>query len=192
VQAAAGFTAVFDAIRECRRPAVGHNPWLDLGYCMEAFVGPLPPSWAEYKEAIRRQFPGSSPGRGIHVIHHFSFPVFFLYVSRTCLLQMFRCIFPSPNTARPHPHTQMHAHLHVHVAPSIRSDVFLFRRICRRCFKPDCVGSCGGILSAGRAGISLCGITWHNPCTDLRGTRLCQLRVTDTPPCQIMLRMDFT
>jgi hypothetical protein len=143
VQAAAGFTAVFDAIRECGRPAVGHNPWSDLGYCMEAFVGPLPPSWAEYKEGIRRQFPGSSPGRGNLADHMLFFPVVIFYLSRTCLLYVSGCTRHSPQTLRPHPYIRMHTHLHAHVAPSVCSDAFLFQRISHLCFYLHCVGGCG-------------------------------------------------
>eukprot|EP00884_Botryococcus_braunii_P014566 jgi/Botrbrau1/2310/Bobra.101_2s0130.2 len=58
IKAAAGFSQVFQLLRECGRPAVGHNPSFDLAYCLESFVGPLPPTWQEYKLAVQRQFPG--------------------------------------------------------------------------------------------------------------------------------------
>jgi len=53
-----GFTAVFEAMRACGAPAVGHNLAWDLAYTLEAFVGPLPPSWAEYKALAAAWFPG--------------------------------------------------------------------------------------------------------------------------------------
>ncbi len=49
---------VLDAIRDSRRPVVGHNPTLDLAHTLASFVQPLPRSWAAYKAALARAFPG--------------------------------------------------------------------------------------------------------------------------------------
>jgi CAF1 family ribonuclease len=54
----AGFTAVLQAMRDSGAPAVGHNLALDLAYILEAFAGPLPPSWRDYKALAAAWFPG--------------------------------------------------------------------------------------------------------------------------------------
>ena len=55
---AAGFTAVLQAIRDSGAPAVGHNLALDLAYILQAFAGPLPPLWRDYKALAAAWFPG--------------------------------------------------------------------------------------------------------------------------------------
>eukprot|EP00887_Chlorella_sp_A99_P006934 scaffold2.g6934.t1 len=58
VHDAAGFTAVFEAMRDSRKPAVGHNLSFDLAYSLASYAGPLPPSWEAYKAMVARWFPG--------------------------------------------------------------------------------------------------------------------------------------
>lgn len=55
---AAGFTAVLQAMRDSGAPAVGHNLALDLAYILQAFAGPLPPVWRDYKALAAAWFPG--------------------------------------------------------------------------------------------------------------------------------------
>ncbi len=54
----AGFTAVFDAMRQSGKPAVGHNPAMDLAYSLHAFAGQLPAGWPEFKDFAASWFPG--------------------------------------------------------------------------------------------------------------------------------------
>ncbi|KAG2435130.1 hypothetical protein HXX76_007215 [Chlamydomonas incerta] len=54
-----GFSLVIDALREARRPVVGHNAALDLVYLLAQFVeSPPPRSWAAAKAALARALPG--------------------------------------------------------------------------------------------------------------------------------------
>jgi poly(A)-specific ribonuclease len=40
IDSAAGFAAVMEALRDCGRPCVGHNMWLDLTYALQVcFTG---------------------------------------------------------------------------------------------------------------------------------------------------------
>ena len=55
---AAGFASVLDAMRECAKPAVGHNLAFDVAYSIHSFVSPLPASWEEFRGLVTRQFPG--------------------------------------------------------------------------------------------------------------------------------------
>ncbi|GAX85783.1 hypothetical protein CEUSTIGMA_g13198.t1 [Chlamydomonas eustigma] len=56
---AIGFTRVIEAMKACRRPAVGHNCMFDIAYVLAACVDPkLPPSWPEYKQLVEEWFPG--------------------------------------------------------------------------------------------------------------------------------------
>lgn len=55
---AAGFASVLDAMRECSKPAVGHNLAFDVAYSIHSFVSPLPASWEEFRGMVMRQFPG--------------------------------------------------------------------------------------------------------------------------------------
>ena len=55
---ASGFSAVFDKMRECGKPAIGHNFSFDVAYSVHSFVSPLPPTWEEYRELVQWQFPG--------------------------------------------------------------------------------------------------------------------------------------
>jgi poly(A)-specific ribonuclease len=55
---AAGFSSVLEAMRECSKPAVGHNLAFDIAYSIHSFVSPLPSSWEDFREIARRQFPG--------------------------------------------------------------------------------------------------------------------------------------
>jgi hypothetical protein len=59
IHRAAGATAVFEAMRACGRPGVGHHMSLDLTFCLAAFVGPLPADWLAYKLMVQRWFPGA-------------------------------------------------------------------------------------------------------------------------------------
>lgn len=55
---AAGFSTIFELLRDSHKPAVGHNLGFDLAYSLHSFVKPLPASWLEYKQLIDRWFPG--------------------------------------------------------------------------------------------------------------------------------------
>ncbi|KAK9832693.1 hypothetical protein WJX81_000845 [Elliptochloris bilobata] len=58
IHKAAGFTSVFEAMRDCGKPAVGHNVSLDLSFSLAAFAGPLPGAWQEYKRMVQQWLPG--------------------------------------------------------------------------------------------------------------------------------------
>ena len=58
IQDAAGFTAVFEAMRDSGKPAVGHHVSLDLSFSLAAFAGPLPGRWPDYKLMVQRWLPG--------------------------------------------------------------------------------------------------------------------------------------
>ena len=58
ILSAAGLTAVLQAMRDSGAPAVGHNLALDLAYILQAFAGPLPPVWRDYKALAAAWFPG--------------------------------------------------------------------------------------------------------------------------------------
>lgn len=49
---------MLQAVRDSGVPAVGHNMALDLAFTLQAFAGPLPPSWREYKALAAAWFPG--------------------------------------------------------------------------------------------------------------------------------------
>lgn len=49
---AAGFAAVFEAMRDSGKPAVGHNLGFDLAYSLYSFADSLPPSWQDYKAMV--------------------------------------------------------------------------------------------------------------------------------------------
>ena len=54
VAAAAGFAAVWEAMRDCGRPAVGHNCLFDLLYAVSQFgEGRLPATYEGFR--VRRQ-----------------------------------------------------------------------------------------------------------------------------------------
>ena len=55
----AGFAQVLEAIRQSGKPGVVHNGMLDVAYTLEAFMQPLPPSWAAYKRLVQHWFPGA-------------------------------------------------------------------------------------------------------------------------------------
>lgn len=57
VCATAGFTAVFEMMRDSNKPAVGHNLSYDLTFCLASFAQALPPSWDAYKQLVQRWFP---------------------------------------------------------------------------------------------------------------------------------------
>lgn len=58
IRAAAAFTAVLDAMRDSKKPVIGHNLSFDVAYTLNSFAKPLPPTWLEYKDFVRRYFPG--------------------------------------------------------------------------------------------------------------------------------------
>ncbi|KAG2487082.1 hypothetical protein HYH03_014327 [Edaphochlamys debaryana] len=59
VEAAAGFAAVWEALRECGRPGVGHNCMFDVAYGVAQFgEGRLPATWAGFKGAVASWFRG--------------------------------------------------------------------------------------------------------------------------------------
>ncbi|KAF8069569.1 psi1 [Scenedesmus sp. PABB004] len=56
---AAGFAAVFDAMRRSGKPAVVHNGLFDVAYSLYSFADAyLPATWRDYKAMIRAWFPG--------------------------------------------------------------------------------------------------------------------------------------
>ncbi|KAL4459112.1 hypothetical protein ABPG75_013977 [Micractinium tetrahymenae] len=57
IHEAAGFAAVFEAMRDCGKPAVGHNLAFDLAYSLHSYAEELPGSWEEYKALVGRWFP---------------------------------------------------------------------------------------------------------------------------------------
>ena len=59
IQDAAGFTAVFEAMRASGKPAIGHNMSLDLTFSLAAFAGPLPGRWPDYKLMVQHWLPGT-------------------------------------------------------------------------------------------------------------------------------------
>lgn len=52
-----GFSRVFRALAEAKRPMVGHNCFYDLLFMMSHFEGPLPNSYASFKDLFGRLFP---------------------------------------------------------------------------------------------------------------------------------------
>lgn len=67
INEAAGFAAVFEAMRECGKPAVGHNLAFDLAYSLHSYAEELPETWEEYKALVGRWFPA-----GIYDTKHLS------------------------------------------------------------------------------------------------------------------------
>ena len=55
---AAGFTTVFEMMRDSNKPAVGHNLSFDLTFSLAAFAQQLPHSWLSYKQLVRIWLPG--------------------------------------------------------------------------------------------------------------------------------------
>ena len=78
---AAGFAAVMDMMRECGRPAVGHNALLDLAYTLESFAAPLPDSWSSFKRLAQHWFPGAVPTPSSQTI-----PIFLLVAKAATVL----------------------------------------------------------------------------------------------------------
>ena len=52
-----GVTLVVDALAASRKPLVGHNCLLDLAHLWQHFVAPLPPTVAEWADAMHARFP---------------------------------------------------------------------------------------------------------------------------------------
>ena len=58
VRDAAGFARVFELMQSCGRPAVGHNPMMDIAYSIACFGDPfLPVTWTDYKQIVQYWFP---------------------------------------------------------------------------------------------------------------------------------------
>lgn len=54
IHAAAGFAAVFDAMRASGKPCVGHNCMFDISYGLFSFADSyLPATWTDYKTMVR-------------------------------------------------------------------------------------------------------------------------------------------
>jgi len=54
IQAAAGFAAVFEAMRASNKPCVGHNCMQDISYGLFSFADSyLPATWTDYKKMVR-------------------------------------------------------------------------------------------------------------------------------------------
>lgn len=58
IRAAAGFSTVWELIRDSGKPGVGHNLSLDLSYSLQSFIQELPPMWPEYKALVQAWLPG--------------------------------------------------------------------------------------------------------------------------------------
>ena len=53
----AGFTRVFEMMRDSNKPAVGHNLSYDLTFTLSSFAQSLPPTWPAYKQLVQQWFP---------------------------------------------------------------------------------------------------------------------------------------
>jgi poly(A)-specific ribonuclease len=54
IHAAAGFAAVFDAMRASNKPCIGHNCMFDISYGLYSFADSyLPATWSDYKKMVR-------------------------------------------------------------------------------------------------------------------------------------------
>lgn len=53
-----GFTKVFEMMRDCNKPAVGHNLSFDLTFSLAAFAQQLPQGWVAFKQLVQHWFPG--------------------------------------------------------------------------------------------------------------------------------------
>jgi hypothetical protein len=59
IRDAAGFAAVFDAMRASGKPCVGHNCMYDIAYGLYSFADAyLPAAWPDYKKLVRAWHPG--------------------------------------------------------------------------------------------------------------------------------------
>lgn len=54
IHAAAGFAAVFDAMKASNKPCVGHNCMLDISFAVYNFADSyMPATWTDYKKMVR-------------------------------------------------------------------------------------------------------------------------------------------
>ncbi|KAG2427675.1 hypothetical protein HXX76_012324 [Chlamydomonas incerta] len=91
IAAAAGFAAVWEALRECGRPGVGHNCMFDVAYGVAQFgEGRLPATWEGFKGVVSAQFRG-----GLYDTKHICRQLPALG-SDTSLGVMFRSLAPQP------------------------------------------------------------------------------------------------
>jgi hypothetical protein len=58
ITTAASFCHVIELMRDSRKPAVGHNLSFDVAYTLHSFAKPLPPTWIEFKDRVKKWFPG--------------------------------------------------------------------------------------------------------------------------------------
>lgn len=58
ITTAASFCQVVELMRDSRKPAVGHNLSFDVAYTLHSFAKPLPPTWMEFKDRVKKWFPG--------------------------------------------------------------------------------------------------------------------------------------
>ncbi|GFR48725.1 hypothetical protein Agub_g10682 [Astrephomene gubernaculifera] len=97
IAAAAGFAAVWEAMRDCGRPAVGHNCMFDVAYGVAQFgEGRLPATWQGFKSATASWFRG-----GLYDTKHICRQLPELLGSDTMLGTMFRALVPQPPEAIP-------------------------------------------------------------------------------------------
>ncbi|GIL60258.1 hypothetical protein Vafri_14886 [Volvox africanus] len=90
VMAAAGFAAVWEAIRECGRPGVGHNCLFDVAYSIAQFgEGQLPRTWDGFKHVTAHWFRG-----GLFDTKHICRQLPDLLGSETSLATMFSSLVP--------------------------------------------------------------------------------------------------
>ncbi|KAG2424232.1 hypothetical protein HYH02_015217 [Chlamydomonas schloesseri] len=91
IAAASGFAAVWEALRECGRPGVGHNCMFDVAYGVAQFgEGRLPATWEGFKGVVSGQFRG-----GLYDTKHICRQLPALG-SDTSLGVMFRTLAPQP------------------------------------------------------------------------------------------------
>lgn len=90
VHAAAGFAAVFEAMRDCGRPAVGHNCMFDLAYAVAQFgEGRLPATWEAFKDRASSWFRG-----GVYDTKHVCRQLPALLGDETSLGTMYKALVP--------------------------------------------------------------------------------------------------
>ena len=52
-----GFTKVIQIMIDAKKPIIAHNPQYDVGYLFEMFIAPTPPTYLEFCETWRKNFP---------------------------------------------------------------------------------------------------------------------------------------
>lgn len=58
IEEATGLSNVLLLMRDCNKPAVGHNLAFDLAYILNSFARSIPLDWSDYKNLVQEWFPG--------------------------------------------------------------------------------------------------------------------------------------